>query len=216
MMTAMGHAGGRTTAVRLAAWWLALLATASLAGWLVVHAGHGYALSHLDAVVQRDIQPVHPDLHHLASVVTVLGSLPVVLGCTAAFAFAANRITGAPVLILVVVTLGAVALSDLAKLIVRRTGPAHRVASGLHDYSFPSGHSTSAGALFVGAALIATVGSRWRRLAAITATLVLASGVAWSRVVLDVHWLTDVLAPDLAHLILVPLVGHCVCWPAGV
>ena len=58
----------------------------------------------------------------------------------------------------------------------------------LHSwYSFPSGHTTTAFALFFGLSLI--LKAKWAQLLA----LVLAAGVAYSRVYLSQHFLTDVI-----------------------
>jgi undecaprenyl-diphosphatase len=58
--------------------------------------------------------------------------------------------------------------------------------------SFPSGHSTSSIVFFVVLALVLTQGSRWRPLA-VAAGLFVAVCVGVSRVMLGVHWPSDVL-----------------------
>jgi undecaprenyl-diphosphatase len=64
----------------------------------------------------------------------------------------------------------------------------------LGDYSFPSGHAMSGLAVWGTAALVAArLDPRLRRPAA-AAALVLALGIATSRVYLGVHWPSDVLA----------------------
>lgn len=61
--------------------------------------------------------------------------------------------------------------------------------------SFPSGHSSWSAAFFAGAALLLSRGrSRRVRIALSGLAAGLAVAVAASRVLLDVHWLTDVLA----------------------
>jgi hypothetical protein len=49
---------------------------------------------------------------------------------------------------------GAAAPSTIAQRVVGRVGPPHRLASDLHDYSWPFGHSTAAAAPLIGAALL--------------------------------------------------------------
>jgi YVTN family beta-propeller protein len=62
--------------------------------------------------------------------------------------------------------------------------------------SFPSGHATAAAALFMAIALTASaiLRSRPRRVMLVAACGVIAAAVAAARVVLGVHWLTDVVA----------------------
>jgi undecaprenyl-diphosphatase len=58
--------------------------------------------------------------------------------------------------------------------------------------SFPSGHSTSSMVFYLTAALVLSQGSRWRG-AAIAAGLLMAILVGLSRIVLGVHWPSDVV-----------------------
>lgn len=96
----------------------------------------------------------------------------------------------------IVTYVGANTVTGVAKLIVLRPGPYMRAATGVRDSAFPSGHSTASAALFVAAAVLLTSGVRrsWIRPAALTAGIVVAAGVAYSRLILDVHWTTDVCA----------------------
>lgn len=92
------------------------------------------------------------------------------------------------------VGLGAIALNNVLKWIVRRNRPdvLHLVAA--HGFSFPSGHTCSAAAATSAVALI--LGRDRHRLtrAALAALAMLASvAVATSRALLGVHWLSDVL-----------------------
>ncbi len=62
-----------------------------------------------------------------------------------------------------------------------------RLIPAQHDWSFPSGHTTAS---FAAAGAIYCMGNKkWGR-----ATLVVAMGVAFSRIYLGVHYVTDVLA----------------------
>lgn len=178
-------------------WWLALLAVVLVVGELIVHADHGVVLRRIDAPVDADLQPARHPLHPAASVITWIGAQPVVLVVLAALAVALYRVRKQLAVELVLIVLGADALTTVGKLVIQRAGPAQRLSSGLNDYSFPSGHSTAASALLIGAALLFHSDGRSSRRAGralIGLAGVVALAVAFSRLVLDVHWLTDVCA----------------------
>lgn len=88
----------------------------------------------------------------------------------------------------------AMAIFELIKQIVRRGRPPGAALVGLTTYAFPSGHSTTSAAVIPAAAYVL-----WREgflpgraACVIGAALPLLIGL--SRVYLDVHWATDVLA----------------------
>jgi len=96
---------------------------------------------------------------------------------------------------LAVVIGGQVALTNLTKWLVDRARPDLDPLAGFSGASFPSGHSATAAASLAAFALLA---GRDRPVAA-KAVLAgvatgLATGVAASRVLLGVHWLTDAVA----------------------
>jgi membrane-associated phospholipid phosphatase len=97
--------------------------------------------------------------------------------------------------IVALTVLGQFAIVNLIKVIVDRARPDLSQLTGFSSSSFPSGHATSAAATFAVIALL--LGRRRSRLtrAAITGGAVtIAATVAGTRVLLGVHWLTDVLA----------------------
>ena len=129
--------------------------------------------------------------------VTALGSTYVAI----AFAIAAGVVfyarTRAKVVFgfLVIVVLGQALATNLVKVIVDRARPdIHRLA-GVSGPSFPSGHAATAAATFAAVALLAGRGrSRSTRAVLAAAAGGVAAAVAATRVLLGVHWLTDVLA----------------------
>jgi membrane-associated phospholipid phosphatase len=86
-------------------------------------------------------------------------------------------------------------VADLIKLAVDRTRPNIDRLTGFSGASFPSGHATAAAATFAAFALV--LGRRRSvstRSVLVGAAVGLAVAIAGSRVLLGVHWLTDVLA----------------------
>lgn len=96
---------------------------------------------------------------------------------------------------LVVLLAGEGLLTASVKDVIDRVRPTLNPIAHTLGPSFPSGHSATAAAFYAGAALL--LGRHMRQsgralLAALAAAIAVA--VAASRVLLDVHWLTDVLA----------------------
>jgi undecaprenyl-diphosphatase len=96
---------------------------------------------------------------------------------------------------LAMVTLGVSLVTNLVKGAVDRARPAIDPVAATLGPSFPSGHSSTAAAFFAALALLAGR----RRAPAAKAVLAglavgLAVAVACSRVLLDLHWLSDVVA----------------------
>jgi membrane-associated phospholipid phosphatase len=95
---------------------------------------------------------------------------------------------------LLAVVLGDKLLTETVKQLVDRARPALEPVAATLGPSFPSGHTSTAAAAWAAFALVA--GRWWGRRAwpALAGFAVgIAVGVAVSRVLLDVHWLTDVL-----------------------
>lgn len=95
--------------------------------------------------------------------------------------------------------LGAIILINGLKLVFRRIRPEGALAYPALGYSFPSGHSTGSMAIAV---TLAYVLVRERLLPAwsVAAAVVFGLLVGLSRIYLDVHWATDVLAGWMAGL----------------
>jgi membrane-associated phospholipid phosphatase len=96
---------------------------------------------------------------------------------------------------LLAVILGDKLLTEAVKQLVDRARPTIEAVAATLGPSFPSGHTSTAAASWAAFALVA--GRWWGRpswpaLAGVAVGI--AVGVAASRVLLDVHWLTDVLA----------------------
>jgi undecaprenyl-diphosphatase len=96
---------------------------------------------------------------------------------------------------LLAVTVGQAAMSTLVKDLVDRVRPTVNPIAHTLGPSFPSGHTTGAAACFAGFALVLGRG-RSRNAQAMLAGLAVfvAVAVAASRVLLGVHWLSDVIA----------------------
>ena len=90
---------------------------------------------------------------------------------------------------------GQFAVADLIKFAVGRARPNIDQLTGFSGSSFPSGHATAAAATFAALALIAAHRRTRRTQVALGAVAVaIAVGVGCTRILLGVHWLTDVLA----------------------
>jgi membrane-associated phospholipid phosphatase len=133
---------------------------------------------------------------HGLNAVTQLGSIYVVVGlCVLLLGFELHRQFSywiAPFLIAVVG--GEEIVSTAIKQIVDRTRPTFNPAAATLGPSFPSGHSATAAAFYAAAALL--LGQRRSRISRAWlngAAVAIAVAVASSRVLLDVHWLTDVV-----------------------
>jgi undecaprenyl-diphosphatase len=119
----------------------------------------------------------------------------IVVALVAAIAEAQRTRTRAVIAFLTLVVAGQLVLMNLTKLIVDRPRPDIQQLTGFSGASFPSGHSTTAAATFAAIALLVGRGRSRSVKAALAATAAgIAAAVATSRVLLGVHWFTDVLA----------------------
>ncbi|HEY5103647.1 MAG TPA: phosphatase PAP2 family protein [Acidimicrobiales bacterium] len=101
----------------------------------------------------------------------------------------------AVVVFITLVVGGQFLVADVLKSFVGRARPHFDQLTGFSGTSFPSGHAVATAACFAGFALV--IGRRRSlKVRALLAGLAvgLATGTAWVRIALGVHWLTDVLA----------------------
>ena len=155
-------------------------------------------LADLDASVARaahDAVVEHRWLRVLANVVTWIGA-PVVLEVAAVLLIGlllhwGRRRTAA---YLAACVLGAYTLSTIGKMSVDRARPVFPdPVSHARGASFPSGHATGSAAFYLAVAVVVVGLVTWRRLLFAIA-LGIALAVAASRVLLGVHYVTDVSA----------------------
>jgi len=134
---------------------------------------------------------------HALNVLTQLGSLYVVLAlCVILAVWETVRERSVWAIAFIVAVMGGEELLTLTvKQLADRARPAFNPAAATLGPSFPSGHSATAAAFYATAALLL---GRWRgrRARAVLTGLAvgIAVAVAASRVLLDVHWLSDVIA----------------------
>ncbi|MDI1464826.1 phosphatase PAP2 family protein [Catellatospora sp. KI3] len=146
----------------------------------------GWLVSHRTGWLTRSLQ-----------VLTWLGSgwvaIPVLLGAAAAIPLWRSRRWTA--LLVIVVTVGAAALVSIGKLALARARPeVSEALTGAGGYAFPSGHTAQAAAAYGLLALLISLRVRGpARVAAWLGAALLVLVVAFSRVYLGVHWLTDVI-----------------------
>lgn len=134
---------------------------------------------------------------HGLNLITQLGATYTVIALCVVLAVAETLRTRSVWIVpfLVVVVGGEGILTTTIKQLADRVRPSFNPAAASLGPSFPSGHSATAAAFFAAAALL--LGRRRGRPArAVLAGLAagIAVAVAASRVLLDVHWLTDVIA----------------------
>jgi undecaprenyl-diphosphatase len=128
--------------------------------------------------------------------ITDLGSIQivVVLAVVLVLADQLRRRSRWSILFLLTVLLGMEAIQLGVKDLVGRVRPTLNPAAAHLGPSFPSGHSATAAAFYAAAALVIgrTLRPRLRH-GAVAAAVGIAVAVALSRVLLDLHWLSDVV-----------------------
>jgi membrane-associated phospholipid phosphatase len=149
----------------------------SVAGWAHVH-GSDYSVQATTAVTL------------LGDTIVVTG-LAVVLGTITW----ARRREFRTLVFLTAIVVGDAAITIAVKLLMDRARPTLNPITDMLGPSFPSGHSSMAAAFYAAAALVLVQGRSRATTSAIAGAAVgIAVGVAASRVFLDLHWLSDVVA----------------------
>jgi membrane-associated phospholipid phosphatase len=133
----------------------------------------------------------------LMRAVTILGSTPVIVGVTFVVGFIEfRRIRSRSLWLFLALTVGGELLVvNLIKAGVARARPAIDPLAGFSGSSFPSGHTAASAACYAALALVVSRGRTPRArsvLAGIAAGIAVAVGM--SRMLLGVHWFTDVVA----------------------
>jgi undecaprenyl-diphosphatase len=130
----------------------------------------------------------------VARAFTALGEPTILIGAGVAVAlwlwYAGHR--HLPLVLIAIVTIGR-GLSELQKYWIARARPdldPHLVV--VKTSSFPSGHATSSMIFLLSVALALSAGTRWRR-PAIAGAILLSLLIGVSRVMLGVHWPSDVV-----------------------
>lgn len=179
-----------------------LAGTAVLFAVLAIgHAAHWAALTDLDHRVARSAYDFSASrrwfVHVLDAIADTFSTLPVTLVLVAVVGWAAWRQELRLALWVAVSGLTVLVGNPLLKAVFARERP--HWALPLNDiggYSFPSGHSSGAAMLCTVLAMVTIVltGRGLRRRLLLALLVVVAVGVAASRVLLGVHYVTDVLA----------------------
>ncbi len=136
-------------------------------------------------------------LHELMGVLSFFHTWPIGLAAAGFIAFLLWRRDWRWVIVGLTAVGGGVALNTALKLAFHRERPTlSGLAAALHTYSFPSGHTLAATVLYgVFAGYLLTITrSRARRTGIIAAAVTIVLLVAFSRLYLGVHYLSDVLA----------------------
>ena len=168
----------------------AIVALASI--WLIMLL---WGVGSLDRTIYEALYAGHrPVLLEVARFFTVLGEPTVLIGacvlCALWLWYAGRGRLGLTVLLIALIGRG---LSEAQKYWIARVRPdiePHLVI--VKTSSFPSGHATSSMIFYLALALALTARTRWNRIAATGATL-LSLLIGTSRVMLGVHWPSDVI-----------------------
>jgi membrane-associated phospholipid phosphatase len=167
----------------------------ALIAYLVRSNAHLHGID--NGVAKWGNEQASPFSTHGLNIVTQFGGIYLVVALCVVLAIGETIVErSAWVIPFVVVVMGGEEILTLTvKDLAHRVRPAFNPAAATLGPSFPSGHSATAAAFYACAALLIGRG-RGRPVRAVLAGLAvgLAVAVAASRVLLDVHWLTDVIA----------------------
>jgi membrane-associated phospholipid phosphatase len=175
----------------------------SVAGWLLVGV-LAFLVRALGALLAVDSSVARWGGNHATELstraletVTLLGDTRVIVGLAVLVlvAEALRGLTPRIAIFLVAVVVGNELITSVVKELMDRARPTLNPVAHTLGPSFPSGHSSTAAAFYAAAALILANRRGHLALRALTACAVgIAVAVAGSRVLLDVHWLSDVIA----------------------
>lgn len=186
-----------TTGIALTVALVAILAAVALFGGMAI-LGAQTDLWVVDAIgAAWGSQNAGPVSTMILEWITALGGtdLAITIAIAASAILLLRRPQLGPPLFLVSVLLGQSLLHIGVKLLVRRDRPPVPPLTGFEGFSFPSGHSATAAAMFAALALLLSRDrSRPVSIALGGAAAGLTAMVAASRVLLGVHWVTDVVA----------------------
>jgi undecaprenyl-diphosphatase len=190
---------------RKTAAWLALGAAAAVfvAGWLAIGL-LAYFVRGNSTVVRIDASVARWAARHASSfsdavieAITMLGNTSVVVSLAAVLVAVdfVRRRNVRVVLFVAAVVAGDWLITHAVKNLADRARPTLNPSAESLGPSFPSGHSAMAAGFYAAAALVLSRGHAPRVAAALGGSAVgIAVAVACSRVFLDVHWLSDVIA----------------------
>lgn len=176
-----------------------VLFTAALAvGWILSGTDDGSGFAHWDVAAAEWGRDNASDFSTtILDAITQFGSTVSLVSVMVLIGVyhAVRRHDRGPALYLAIVGVGVTSINNALKLIIDRDRPDIAQLAGYAGSSFPSGHSAAAAACWAAIALVvARHASRRVRLIAGTLAAVITVAVATSRVLLGVHWLTDVVA----------------------
>ncbi len=175
-----------------------LVATVVTTGLLLIMAQHNAGLARYDLSAARwgASHATNGSTRFLRDV-SLLGGTPIIVAVAcvvAVFAYWRSR-TWSVFAFMATVVVSESVIVALTKWIVGRARPDIDRLTGFSGSSFPSGHAAAAAATFSAAALLIGRGCSPRAKACLAALAAgLAAAVASTRVLLGVHWFTDVLA----------------------
>jgi undecaprenyl-diphosphatase len=173
--------------------WRAATAIVTLAGiWLTMLLGGGGSL---DRAIYETLYAGHrPALPTIARIFTTLGEPTAIIAASAFATLWLWRIgRGRAGLTLLAVTLTGRVLSEAQKYWIARARPdiePHLVV--VKTSGFPSGHATSSMIFYLTIALLLAGHGRWRAVVT-SAAIILSLLIGTSRIMLGVHWPSDVI-----------------------
>ena len=175
-----------------------VFAVALVVGWIFSGIDDGSGVARWDqSAAEWGADHATPASTRVLEVLTDLGGTVYLLVIMALLGIYHGRRYGhwGPAVHLAVVGVGVSLLNNGLKWIIDRDRPEVDQLTGHAGSSFPSGHSAAAAACWAAIALVAVRhrSATWRRIGAVLA-IAIAITVAATRVLLGVHWLSDVVA----------------------